>query len=109
MNIGFIGLGLMGRPMAINVARGGHTLHIWARRAASLEPFAIPPPQASAPAAPPDAVMSGPQVMTDADMSEACGRAGEVPRGAARLLGRPGSIHPPYWSGGNTGCLPHRW
>ncbi|MBV6476655.1 MAG: 2-hydroxy-3-oxopropionate reductase [Rhodocyclaceae bacterium] len=40
MNIGFIGLGLMGRPMAINVARGGHTLHIWARRTASLEPFA---------------------------------------------------------------------
>ena len=26
--------------MAINVARGGHTLHIWARRTASLEPFA---------------------------------------------------------------------
>jgi len=40
MEIGFIGLGLMGRPMAINVARGGHTLHIWARRSASLEPFA---------------------------------------------------------------------
>ena len=40
MDIGFIGLGLMGRPMAINVARGGHTLHIWARRAASLAPFA---------------------------------------------------------------------
>ncbi len=40
MDIGFIGLGLMGRPMAINLARGGHTLHIWARRTASLEPFA---------------------------------------------------------------------
>ena len=40
MNIGFIGLGLMGRPMAINIARGEHTLHLWARRAASLEPFA---------------------------------------------------------------------
>ncbi len=40
MNIGFIGLGLMGRPMAINVARGGHTLHLWARRADSLAPFA---------------------------------------------------------------------
>jgi 2-hydroxy-3-oxopropionate reductase len=40
MDIGFIGLGLMGRPMAINIARGGHTLHIWARRTASLEPFA---------------------------------------------------------------------
>ena len=40
MDIGFIGLGLMGRPMAINIARGGHTLHLWARRAVSLEPFA---------------------------------------------------------------------
>ena len=40
MKIGFIGLGLMGRPMAINVARGGHTLHLWARRAASLAPLA---------------------------------------------------------------------
>lgn len=40
MNIGFIGLGLMGRPMAINLARGGHTLHLWARRPAALEPFA---------------------------------------------------------------------
>lgn len=40
MNIGFIGLGLMGRPMALNLARAGHTLHLWARRPASLEPFA---------------------------------------------------------------------
>ncbi|HMM53686.1 MAG TPA: 2-hydroxy-3-oxopropionate reductase [Candidatus Desulfobacillus sp.] len=39
MNIGFIGLGLMGRPMALNVARGGHALHLWARRPAALEPF----------------------------------------------------------------------
>jgi 2-hydroxy-3-oxopropionate reductase len=30
----------MGRPLAINAARGGHTLHIWARRAAALVPFA---------------------------------------------------------------------
>lgn len=39
MNIGFIGLGLMGRPMALHLAEAGHTLHLWARRAASLEPF----------------------------------------------------------------------
>lgn len=39
MNIGFIGLGLMGRPMALHLAEVGHTLHLWARRAASLEPF----------------------------------------------------------------------
>ncbi len=39
MKIGFIGLGLMGRPMALHLARAGHDLHLWARRPASLEPF----------------------------------------------------------------------
>jgi 2-hydroxy-3-oxopropionate reductase len=39
MNIGFIGLGLMGRPLALHLARAGHTLHLWARRPAALEPF----------------------------------------------------------------------
>jgi len=39
MNIGFIGLGLMGRPMAQHLAKAGHTLHLWARRPESLEPF----------------------------------------------------------------------
>ena len=39
MNIGFIGLGLMGRPLALHLANAGHHLHLWARRPASLEPF----------------------------------------------------------------------
>ena len=39
MKVGFIGLGLMGRPMALHLARAGHELHLWARRPASLEPF----------------------------------------------------------------------
>jgi 2-hydroxy-3-oxopropionate reductase len=39
MNVGFIGLGLMGRPMALHLAAAGHALQLWARRAASLEPF----------------------------------------------------------------------
>ena len=39
MNVGFIGLGLMGRPLALHLARAGHILHLWARRPASLEPF----------------------------------------------------------------------
>jgi 2-hydroxy-3-oxopropionate reductase len=39
MNIGFIGLGLMGRPLALHLAHAGHTLHLWARRPAALEPF----------------------------------------------------------------------
>ena len=40
MDIGFIGLGLMGRPMAQHLAAAGHRLHLWARRPASLAPFA---------------------------------------------------------------------
>jgi 2-hydroxy-3-oxopropionate reductase len=39
MDIGFIGLGLMGRPMAGHLARAGHALHLWARRPEALEPF----------------------------------------------------------------------
>jgi 2-hydroxy-3-oxopropionate reductase len=39
MQVGFIGLGLMGRPMAQHLAAAGHSLHLWARRPQSLEPF----------------------------------------------------------------------
>jgi 3-hydroxyisobutyrate dehydrogenase-like beta-hydroxyacid dehydrogenase len=39
MELGFIGLGLMGRPMVGHLAAAGHRLHLWARRPASLEPF----------------------------------------------------------------------
>jgi 2-hydroxy-3-oxopropionate reductase len=39
MEIGFIGLGLMGRPLALHLAKAGHALHLWARRPATLEPF----------------------------------------------------------------------
>jgi 3-hydroxyisobutyrate dehydrogenase-like beta-hydroxyacid dehydrogenase len=39
MKTGFIGLGLMGRPMAGHLAAGGHSLHLWARRPESLAPF----------------------------------------------------------------------
>ncbi len=39
MNVGFIGLGLMGRPMALHLEKAGHTLHLWARRPESLAPF----------------------------------------------------------------------
>jgi 2-hydroxy-3-oxopropionate reductase len=39
VNVGFIGLGLMGRPMALHLEAAGHQLHLWARRAQSLAPF----------------------------------------------------------------------
>jgi 3-hydroxyisobutyrate dehydrogenase len=37
MNIGFIGLGLMGQPMALNLARAGTPLVVWNRTAAKSE------------------------------------------------------------------------
>ena len=40
MNVGFIGLGLMGRPLALHLEKAGHALHLWARRADTLQPFA---------------------------------------------------------------------
>ncbi|AXS80698.1 NAD(P)-dependent oxidoreductase [Dechloromonas sp. HYN0024] len=36
MRVGFIGLGAMGRPMALHVHRAGHELAVWARRPQSL-------------------------------------------------------------------------
>jgi 2-hydroxy-3-oxopropionate reductase len=39
MNVGFIGLGIMGRPMAMHLVRGGHELAVWARQPASAEPL----------------------------------------------------------------------
>ena len=32
MKVGFIGLGAMGRPMALHLHNAGHDLHVWARR-----------------------------------------------------------------------------
>lgn len=38
-SIGFIGLGLMGRPMALNLLQAGYRLGVYARRAESLDPL----------------------------------------------------------------------
>ncbi len=32
MKIGYIGLGFMGKPCALNLLKAGHSLHVWARR-----------------------------------------------------------------------------
>jgi 2-hydroxy-3-oxopropionate reductase len=39
MDVGFIGLGLMGRPMALNLVAAGHTVHVWSRRRESMQPL----------------------------------------------------------------------
>jgi 2-hydroxy-3-oxopropionate reductase len=40
INIGFIGLGIMGKPMAHNLHQAGHTVFVHARRAESMTPLA---------------------------------------------------------------------
>ena len=39
MRVGFVGLGIMGRPMALNLMKGGHTVTVWARRKESMAPL----------------------------------------------------------------------
>ncbi|WP_225845154.1 NAD(P)-dependent oxidoreductase [Streptomyces sp. HPF1205] len=39
MEIGFLGLGIMGRPMALNLARAGTPLTVWNRTAGRAEPL----------------------------------------------------------------------
>jgi 3-hydroxyisobutyrate dehydrogenase-like beta-hydroxyacid dehydrogenase len=39
MRVGFVGLGSQGAPMALRIIEEGHPTTLWARRAATLEPF----------------------------------------------------------------------
>ena len=39
MRLGFVGLGIMGAPMALNLIKGGHELTVWNRTAAACEPL----------------------------------------------------------------------
>ena len=43
MKVGFIGLGSQGGPMARRIVEGGYETTLWARRPASVEPFADTP------------------------------------------------------------------
>lgn len=39
IQVGFVGLGIMGRPMALNLLRAGYPLHVHARREVSMQPL----------------------------------------------------------------------
>ena len=39
--LGFIGLGMMGRPMALNLIKGGYAMTVYARRAEAAAPLAV--------------------------------------------------------------------
>src|SRR5699024_8653376 len=47
-NIGFIGLGAMGRGMAANLLRSGHPLRVWNRSAGPMQELAAQGAQAAA-------------------------------------------------------------
>jgi 2-hydroxy-3-oxopropionate reductase len=40
MKVTFCGLGIMGRPQALNVMKAGHVMAVWARRKESMQPLA---------------------------------------------------------------------
>ena len=40
MKVGFVGLGIMGRPQALNLMKAGHVMAVWARRKESMRPLA---------------------------------------------------------------------
>lgn len=79
MKLGFVGLGIMGRPMALNLVRGGHALTVWNRTAAACEPLRA---AGAAVAATPAAVASACDItfamLADpaAALAVACGPAG---------------------------------
>ncbi len=39
MRVGFVGLGIMGRPMALNLLKAGNEVTVWARRKESMAPL----------------------------------------------------------------------
>lgn len=41
MKIGFIGSGIMGRPMSLNLIKAGHELYTWGRRFDAVEPLLV--------------------------------------------------------------------
>jgi 3-hydroxyisobutyrate dehydrogenase len=89
MRVGFIGLGSQGGPMARRILEAGFPTTLWARRAATLEPFAS---TAAAVAASPAALGAASDlvcicVVDDADVEQVLGGADGVLTGM-----RPGGI-----------------
>ena len=82
MRVGFIGLGVMGRPMALNLMRGGHEVTVYARRPASVQPLVK---RGAASAA------------TPAELAEGCAAVFTMVTGTsdveAVLLGADGVVH----------------
>ncbi len=98
MRVGFIGLGSQGGPMARRIIEAGYPVTLWARRPASLEPFAGSPAKvAGSPAelaAASDLV--GICVVSDADVEEVlAGERGVLAGlGAGAVIVVHSTVHP---------------
>jgi 2-hydroxy-3-oxopropionate reductase len=80
--IGFVGLGIMGRPMALNLKQAGHVLWVYGRRAATMKPLVDA--GATACASPKD-------VAANADVVFIC--VSDTPDVEQVILGSDGLIH----------------
>ena len=86
MNITFVGLGIMGRPMALNLLKGGHALRVNARRPESMQP--LKEAGATACASPAEAARGSEVIFTmvsdTPDVEQVIFGPGGVAEGAAR-------------------------
>lgn len=80
--LGFVGLGIMGRPMALNLRKAGHALWVHARRAASMKPLI----EAGA-----TACGSPQEVAANADITFIC--VSDTPDVEHVVLGEQGLVH----------------
>jgi 2-hydroxy-3-oxopropionate reductase len=80
--LGFIGLGIMGRPMALNLRKAGHAVWVHARRADSMKPLS----EAGA-----TACASPKEVAAQADITFIC--VSDTPDVEQVILGDGGLIH----------------
>ena len=98
MRVGFVGLGSQGAPMAQMIHRSGYALTLWARRAASLEPFADTPAKTaeSLRALGESSDLVGVCVVNDADVEQVClgpdGLLGGLAEGS--ILAIHSTVHP---------------
>jgi 2-hydroxy-3-oxopropionate reductase len=82
MKLGFLGLGIMGRPMALNLRKAGHSLWVHARRAESMQPLV---------AAGATACGSPQEVAAAADITFLC--VSDTPDVEQLILGERGVLH----------------
>ena len=80
--LGFVGLGIMGRPMALNLRKAGHSVWVYARRAESMRPLS----DAGA-----TACGSPQEVAANADITFIC--VSDTPDVEQVILGEQGLVH----------------